>query len=295
MIFVPGAEHRKLEKSLGFAADSLILDLEDSVVSARVREARERINEFLCRERRPEQEWTVRVHATDTLEFFGDLQAIAPALPDALILPKTNGPEDIILTDSLLAGYEEQVRAERGRIRLLCIIETALGLRNAYDIARIRERVDGLILGHADLALSLGVQERKALEGIIFHARCQLVIAAKAAGKDAYDMVHLQIDDEEGLRQQTMEGLRMGFDGKLLVHPRQIGPVNEIYTPTVEEIQFATRVIEEYEAHLREGQAVFTVDGRMIDPPIVDVERKVLHRAEKAGALGERVRAWESS
>ncbi len=285
MIFVPGSEPRKLAKARTFHADALILDLEDSVVAERVLEARRLVREFLESADPGGPERTVRIHATHTAEFFEDVQAIVPGRPDAILLPKTNTPQDVLLLDGLLAGYERQIGLPRGHVRLLAIIETALGLLNAYAIAGAAPRVEGLILGHADLALSLGVQERLALQGIIFHARCQVVVSAKAAGRDAYDMVYLQIGDLEGLRTEALEGLRMGFDGKLVVHPTQIDPVHGVYTPTMDQVAFARRVVEGYEAVVREGRAVFTVDGRMIDLPIVDVERKILLRAEKAGLI----------
>lgn len=285
LIFVPGSEPRKLAKARVLGADALILDLEDAVAPDRVQEARRLVREFLDTADAGGQERTVRVHGTRTPEFFEDVRAIVPGRPDAILLPKTNTPQDVLLLDGLLAGYEGQVGLPRGHVRLLPIVETALGLVNAFAIAGASPRVDGLILGHADLALTLGVQERMALQGIIFHARCQLVVAAKAAGREAYDIVYLQIQDLDGLRAEALEGLRMGFDGKLLVHPSQIGPVHEVYTPTLEQVEFARRVIEGHEAVLREGRAVFTVDGRMIDLPIVDVERKILQRAQKAGLI----------
>lgn len=285
IIFVPGSERRKLEKCRSFPADSLLLDLEDSVAPEMVVTARSQVSEFLRLGDRGPQERMVRIHGVRTPQFHEDLQAILPARPDAIVVPKVNGPAEVQLVDELISTAEALHQIPPGSIRLLAIIETARGLVQAFDIASASPRLDGLILGHADLAMTLGIQERMALEGVIRYARHHVVIAARAAGREAYDITFLQIADLDGLRREALEGLHMGYAGKLLIHPSHIQPVNEVYTPTPEQIGFATRVVDGYAAALREGQAVFVVDGRMIDLPIVDVERRVLERARRAGVL----------
>lgn len=285
IIFVPGSERRKLDKSLAFPADSLLLDLEDSVAPEMVVAARSLVSEFLRTHGRGPQERMVRIHGVLSPHFHEDLQTILPAYPEAIVLPKVNGSAEIQLVDELISAAEAVHQISTGTIRLLAIIETARGLVQAFDIASASPRLDGLILGHADLAMTLGIQERMALDGVIRYARHHLVIAARAAGREAYDMTFLQIADLDGLRREAMEGLHIGYAGKLLIHPSHIAPVNEVYMPTPDQIAFATRVVEGYAAALRDGRAVFTVDGRMIDLPIVEVERRVLARALRAGML----------
>lgn len=285
IIFVPGSEQRKLEKSRSFPTDSLLLDLEDSVAPEMVALARSQVSKFLrTGEHRP-QEWMVRIHGALTPHFHDDLKAILPARPDAVVIPKVNGPAEVQLVDEMVSAAESLHGIPAGAIKLLAIIETARGLVRAFEIAASSPRLDGLILGHADLAMTLGVQERMALDGIVRYARHHVVIAARAAGREAYDITFLQIADLEGLRLETLEGLHMGYSGKLLIHPSHVGPVNEVYTPTPEQIDFAKRVVEGYARALKEGMAVFVVDGRMIDLPIVEVERQVLERARLAGVL----------
>lgn len=286
LLFVPGAEQRKLDKTRGLKADTFIYDLEDSVAPQAVEQARRLTSAFVKAFGAGEQERCVRVHATTTPHFYGDLCQVVPARPDSIMLPKVDTPEEITFADGLLAALEREAGIAPGAIRLLPIIESALGLHHAYAIAKASARIDALVLGHADFSRTLGIQERWAGGGgIVLHARCQVVIEAKAAGVDAIDTVYLQLDDLEGFRQDVIQGLRMGYDGKLLVHASQIEPANALYTPTAEEVAYAKRVLEAYEAVIAEGRAVFTIDGRMIDIPVVDVERKVLERARRAGLL----------
>ncbi len=285
VIFVPGSEPRKLEKCRSFPADCLLLDLEDSVAPEKVALARSLVSDFLRRTPPGSHEHMVRIHGVLTPHFHDDLQAILPARPDAIVIPKVNGPAEVQLVDELVSMAERAQELPPGTIRLLVIIETARGLVEAFHIASASPRLDGLILGHADLAMTLGIQERMALDGVIRYARHHVVIAARAADKEAYDMVFLQLADLEGLRREALEGRHIGYSGKLVVHPAHIEPVNAVYTPTPEEVSFAVRVLDGYAAAIREGRAVFTVDGRMIDLPIVDVERRVLDRAQRAGVL----------
>jgi len=283
VVFVPGSEPRKLEKCRAFPADSLVLDLEDSVAPQQVVLARALVADFLRAGPTGPQERMVRIHGVTTPHFHQDLEAILAARPDAVVVPKVNGPAEVQLAAELISLAEAAQGIPPGTVRLLAIIETARGLVQAFDIAAASPRLDGLILGHADLAMTLGIQERMALDGVIRYARHHLVIAARAAGKEAWDMVWLQIADLDGLWREAREGLHMGYSGKLVVHPSHIEPVNQIYTPTPAEVRFAEQVLEGYEAALKEGRAVFTVDGRMIDLPIVDVERRILERARRAG------------
>jgi citrate lyase subunit beta/citryl-CoA lyase len=181
-------------------------------------------------------------------------------------------------------------RLERGRsatasapTRLLLLVETPAGIANALALGRCTPRVEALCFGHADFSLSMGLAEADASRGIIYHARCTLVIAAKACAVAPIDCVHVAVKDEQAFREDAELGLRLGFEGKLCIHPQQVQIANAVYTPTKEQIDYAVRVIEGYERAQAEGRGVFTLDGKMIDAPLVAVQQRVLERARRAG------------
>ncbi len=283
MLFVPGSEPRKLERSPDLGADALIFDLEDAVTPERKADARARVAGVLRGRAPGGPERTVRINATTTPYFYDDLRAVVPAAPDALVVPKVGSAEEIRMVDRLVGFLEREAGLPAGTVRLLPIIETAAGVLNAAAIAAATPRIDGLAMGHGDLSLSLGIKEARAGDGTIWHARCQIVLAAKAAGLEPIDTVFLDIHDLDGFRAEARQGLRLGYAGKLLIHPVQIAAVHEVYTPSPEEIAYARRVVEAFEAASREGKGAFMLDGRMIDGPIVDTERTVLERARRAG------------
>jgi citrate lyase subunit beta/citryl-CoA lyase len=131
----------------------------------------------------------------------------------------------------------------------------------------------------------MGLTEADASRGIIYHARCALVIAAKACGVAPIDCIHIAVKDEQAFRADTELGLRLGFEGKLCIHPRQVEIANEVYTPGKEQINYALRVVEAWERAEREGRSVFTLDGKMVDAPLVALQQRVLERARRAGVL----------
>jgi citrate lyase beta subunit len=283
LLFVPGSDPRKLERSRGAGADTLIFDLEDAVAPAEKPNARRLVAGVVREADLGGAERTVRINATPTPDFAEDLKAVMAAGPGALVVPKVGSAEEIRMVDELVGFVERKTGRTPGSVKLLPLIETAAGVLNAAAIAAATPRVEALLMGHGDLSLSIGVKEARAGDGTILHARCQIVLAAKAAGKEAIDTVFLDIDDLEGFRAEARQGLRLGYGGKLLIHPSQVGPVHEVYTPSPAEVAYARRVVEAYEAALAEGRGVFALDRRMIDGPIVDAERTVLERARKAG------------
>ncbi len=152
-------------------------------------------------------------------------------------------------------------------------------------IGRATPRTEALCFGHADFSLSLGLTEADASHGIVYHARCTLVIAAKACGVAPIDCVHLAVKDEKAFREDAELGLHLGFEGKLCISPQQVEIANEVYTPGPAQIDYARRVIEAWARVEAEGRGVFTLDGKMIDAPLVAVQQRVIERARRAGAL----------
>lgn len=284
LLFVCGAEPALLEAATRSAADSLILDLEDTVTPDRKPRARKLVADFLGQPARPGLERAVRVNAVSTPWFPGDLAAVVAAGAGALVLPKVESPGDILAVLPHLQRAELAAGRGAGTVRLLPLIETPLGVLNAYPIARADSRIEALGLGHVDLSRTLGINEAGATEGTLLHARCQLVLAAKAAHCEAIDTVFMDLNDANGFAAEARQGLRLGFAGKLLIDEGQVALLHHAYRPSEEEIAYARRLVEAYEAACAEGTGLFVFEGRVIDRPVVDAERSILVRAEIANS-----------
>jgi citrate lyase beta subunit len=277
LLFVPGAEPRKIERAREAGADTLLLDLEDSVALQQKAEARRQVAAALRRGVFGATEAAVRVNAPGTPDFEADLEAMIDAGCRLLMLPKAESAEGIA------AVAERLQRCEPGRpgdgdsrTRLLLLVESPAGVAHAAALGRSSPRVEALCFGHADFSLLMGLAEADASRGIVYHARCTLVIAAKAAGVAPIDTVHLAVKDDAAFRADAELGLRLGFEGKLCIHPRQVEIVNEVYTPTPAQIDHARRVLAAWERAEAEGRGVFTLDGKMIDAPVVAAQRRIL-------------------
>lgn len=288
LLFVPGAEARKLEKARDAGADTVLLDLEDAVAPPQKAEARANVAAALRGGGFGNTELTVRVNAPGTPYFEEDLHAVIEAGGRSVLLPKSESVEQIGAVAAALDSLEGARRTTPGAAsKLLLLIETPAGIVHAAAIGRATSRVEALCFGHADLSLSMGLTEADASHGIIYHARCVLVIAAKACGVAPIDCVHLAVRDEAAFRADAELGLRLGYEGKLCIHPRQVAIANEVYTPGKEQIDYALRVADAWERAERDGRGVFTLDGKMIDAPLVAAQHRVLERARRAGVLSK--------
>jgi len=278
LLFVPGAETRKLERAREAGADTLLFDLEDSVAPQQKAAARAQVAAVLRAGGFGDTEAAVRVNAPGTADFEADVEAVLSAGGRALMLPKAESAAGIQHVGEVLRHYD---RAETAT--LLLLIESPAGIANVLAIAAASPRVGALCFGHADFSLAIGLAEADAARGIVYHARCTMVIGAKAAGVTPIDCVHLAVKDEAAFREDAEIGLRLGFEGKLCIHPRQVQIANEVYTPAPAAIEHATRVVEAWQRAEAEGRGVFTLDDKMIDAPLVAVQRRVLERARRAG------------
>lgn len=282
LLFVSGADADALARARDAGADTLILDLEDTVAPARKLEARTLVVGVLRDKRPGGTEYAVRVNAPGTAQFLDDVRVVVAAGADALVVPKTERGDTLREIDTRLAPLERRHGRRIGAVRLLPLVETPVGVLNAAGIALATPRVDALVLGHVDLSRALGIRETGASAGTILHARAHLVLAAKAAGIDAIDAVFMRQDDA-GFEAEAREGLGLGYAGKLLVHPRQVSLLHAVYAPTRQEIEYARRLLEAFEAAGAEGRGLFVFEGRVIDLPVVEAERTVLARACAAG------------
>jgi citrate lyase subunit beta / citryl-CoA lyase len=287
-LFVPGGHPRRLEKAPEVGADSLVLDLEDSVAPAEKGRARGLVAEALRAGDLGNAEAVVRVNAPNSEYFAADLAAVVAAGAEAVMLPKAERPQVLAWVAAQLERLERERDAAPGAlVRLLALVETPAGIAHVTALPAASERIDALCFGHADLAREMGLAAADARAGVLYHARCALAIAAAAARVSAIDCVYLDVRDEAGFRDDATLGLGLGYAGKLCIHPSQVRIANEVYTPSPERVAEARRVVEGFEKAVAAGSGVFSLDGKMIDAPLVDIERRVLERARRAGVLPE--------
>jgi citrate lyase subunit beta/citryl-CoA lyase len=277
-LVVPAAPAAKLAKGATLAADEVVLDLEDAVVPAVKDEARAAVVEALRGDWAAESV-AVRVNAIGSAWCHADLEALAGSERDAVtaVLPKVEHAHDLAFADRLLAGAE----AAAGRtapVRLIALIETAAGLAAAAEIARASERLDGLVLGYADLAASLGRPGTGASQDWRF-AQETVLVAARAAGIQAIDGPYLGTRDDDAFRAGAMHARTLGYDGKWAIHPAQLDTLRETFTPTGEEVADARAVLAALERAAADGAGAVAADGRMLDEALALSARRVLARA----------------
>ncbi len=279
VLFVPGNKPRMLEKARALQADAVILDLEDAVPPGEKAAARAIVRQALKSGPYGPQV-ILRVNALSTGLVEADLEGAFALGVDAVCLPKADTPADVDLLGSLLAALEQERGLPVGAVGILLMVETALGVLNAYGMAVAGaehggRRVQALCLGGEDLAWDLGAVRTK--EGTeIAYARAHLVLAARAAGAAAIDTVYTDLADPDGLLVEARQARQLGYSGKLLVHPAQIEPVHQAFAPSEEEVAHAQRVLDAFEAAGARGEGVISLDGQMIDAPVVARAREVL-------------------
>jgi len=286
LLFVPGNEPRRLARARDTGADTILFDLEDGVAPNAKSDARALVGAALRAGGFGAAEPAVRINGLGTPHFEADLTAVVAAGAQAIMLPKAERADDLGHVAYALGHCERAARLPPDRaLRILALIETAAGIANVLAIAAATPRLDALCFGHADLARDLQLADADASQGVLHHARCTLVIAARARRLVPIDSVCLAVRDEDAVRADVALGLRLGFDGKLCIHPRQVEIANALYTPPPERIAAAQRLVAAAAAAEREGRGIFTLDGMMVDAPIVAAEQRLLERARRAGVL----------
>jgi citrate lyase subunit beta/citryl-CoA lyase len=277
-LYVPGSESRKMEKALATDADAVVFDLEDAVAANRKEFARDQVARAL--RAGLAKPIVVRVNAVGSGLVEADLAAIAGPWLAAVRLPKVESPDEVRHVADLLA----RAGCAAG---IQCLLESALGVEYAFAIAQAHERVKSLGLGEADLRADLGVEDDAGLA----YARSRVVVAARAAGLPGpTQSVYTAIGDLDGLRRSTEEGRRMGFSGRSVIHPGQIAVVNEVFTPSEEEIRRAHDLIDRLHAAAAIGTGAFALeDGRFVDRAVVEAARRTLALAHAVRReIGER-------
>lgn len=268
MLYLPGNNPNMLLKGHLFGPDGIILDLEDSVPLSEKTAARVLVREALKGWSFGGCEVTVRVNGMDTPYLRDDLEQIVPCGIDGIRLPKVEDPEQVVELDRMLSGIEATWGLQVGRTKIFCLLESAKGVLRAYDIATASKRVAAIIPGGEDLAADLRTSRSK--EGTELEwARRYIVMAARAAGVDPLDTVFPAINDPEGLRRETEFIKQLGYEGKSVIHPSQVQVIHQVFSPTTEEVERARRIVEAAKEAQSQGRGAVSVDGRMVDPPVV--------------------------
>ncbi len=283
LMFVPGHRPRMVQRALGLgefapnALDVAILDLEDGVPPDEKDRARAAIASVLAvRSNEAGPAYYVRVNR-DPRASDADLAAVARPGLDGIVAPKIDHAEEIVRLSRDLDEREDAAGMARGSIRVVPSIESARGLIEAHSIAASADRVIALLFGTEDFARDLGLPaEREAEAAELLYARSTVVVAAVAARRQAIDGIWPDFTDAAGLRRDALQGRRLGFAGKSLIHPGQIEAINEVFSPSVAELSYARRVVDAFERARAKGEGAVALDGKLLDQPIVERARRTL-------------------
>lgn len=282
MLYVPGNSAAMVKDAHIYRPDTVMFDLEDSVSYREKDSARFLVYQALRTIDYERVETAVRINGLDTPYGRDDIEAMVRARPDIIRIPKTDSASDVNDVEALVEKAERETGLEPGTIKLFAAVETPLGVLNAYSIACASKRLVGIAIGAEDLVTNL--RTSRSDDGIeLLFARSQVLFAARAAGINAVDTVFSNVADEEGFLREVRFIKQLGFDGKSVIQPSQIGIVHRVYTPTSEELRKALRVIEALKEAEGKGSGVVALDGRMIDKPVVERARRVIDLAHAAG------------
>ena len=282
MLFLPGNTPNMLINGNCLGSDAVIFDLEDAVSPSEKDAARILVRNTMKYMDFKGCEIIVRINSIDTPYWKKDLDLIMPHKPDLILLPKTSFASDVEAADDYMTEVEAKLGFEPNTVRLMPLIETALGVENAFAIATARSRVAALFLGAEDLTADLRCKRTK--EGKeIEYARHRLVVAARAANIDVYDTPFTDVNDDEGIRVDTAYAKALGFTGKASISPRHVEVINEIFSPTLKEIEYAYEVMDAIRLAKEQGKGAIALHGKMIDAPIVARAEQTIATAKALG------------
>jgi citrate lyase subunit beta/citryl-CoA lyase len=288
-LFVPGSQPDRVDKAAGTDADMIIMDLEDAVAVEEKPDARRTVRRKIVQHAK--RKLMVRINALSTGLADDDLAVVLGSGLDAVMLPKVGDPRDIRNIDAKLLGLERERGINPGALKVIGLVETALGVENAFRIASAAAkypRLQTLAFGAADFSLDMGIDMSKA-ERALYFARARLALACRAAGiapaLDTPFMIDLK--DLEAFEADVEYGKALGFGGKLCIHPNQIEICNRLYSPGRREIEKAKRIVSSFEAAEKMGVAAIQVDGKFIDYPVVEQARRTLEMAASIASSGD--------
>lgn len=280
-LFVPGDSERKMAKAEDIRPDAIILDLEDSVAAERRPFAREAVASYLLGRATRMQRW-VRINPLSGSDALDDLAAVLRGGPDGIVLPKTNSGADVSRLSSMLDALEAREGIARGAVRLMPVAtETAEAVFTLGSYRNSSPRLMALTWGAEDLSAAVGATGNRRPDGayddLYRMARTLCLAGAKAAGVSAIDTIWADFRDSEGLRSDTATGRRLGFSGRMAIHPDQVPVIHEAFQPSAEELAHARRVI----AAFAQGAGTASLDGRMLDMPHLKQAQNIIAMAER--------------
>ena len=282
MLFLPGNNPNMLINGNCLGADAVIFDLEDAVSPAEKDAARILVRNTMRYMDFKGCEMIVRINSIDTPYWQADLDAVLPYRPNLILLPKTGTAADALAADAYMTQVEERAGMEQGSVGLMPLIETAMGVENAYAIASASSRVQALFLGAEDLTADLRCKRTK--EGReIEYARTRLVVAARAAGVDVYDTPFTDVNDDEGIWKDAELAKALGFTGKASISPRHVEVINQVFSPTQKDIDYAYEVMDAIRLAKEQGKGAIALHGKMIDAPIVARAEQTIAAAKALG------------
>lgn len=286
MMFVPGNNPAMVKDAGIYGADSIMFDLEDAVSMAEKDAARDLVYEALQTQDYGDAELVVRINGQDTPYYANDVRAMVKAGIDVVRLPKAEDAEMVKKLDADITAAEKEFGREEGSTMLMAAIESAKGVINAYQIASASDRMMGIALSAEDYTTDMKTHRYPDGAELEF-ARNMVLHAARAAGVAAFDTVFTNMNDTEGFYRETEYIHQLGFDGKSLVNPRQIPMVNKVYEPTKKEIENAKNVENAIKEAKLKGSGVISMNGQMVDRPVVLRAERVMRLAKASNLIDE--------
>ncbi len=282
MLFLPGNNPNMLINGNCLGSDAIIFDLEDAVSPAEKDAARILVRNTMRYMDFRGCEIIVRINSIDTAFWQKDIDEILPYKPGLVLLPKTGSAADVLEADRYMTEVEQKLGLPQNTVGLMPLIETAMGVENAFAIASATKRVKALFLGAEDLTADLQCKRTK--EGReIEYARTRLVVAARAAGVDVYDTPFTDVNDDEGIVVDAQLAKGLGFTGKASISPRHVEVINAVFSPTQKEVDYAYEVMDAIALAKSQGKGAIALHGKMIDAPIVTRAQQTIAMAQALG------------
>jgi citrate lyase beta subunit len=278
LLYMPGDNWKMISKSITLGVDSICMDMEDGTAVNKKAEARATIARALQELDFGASEKLARINSVGSGWEKDDIEAVLPYKPDGIVIPKVESFEQVEWASRIIEDAELKNGWQVNSIRILIGVETAKGILNLKEIAS-HPRLDAIIFGGEDFAASIGVTRTKdAIE--LLYARQAVIVACAAFDLQPLDIVTIDYKDLEALKLESEFGARLGFSGKQVIHPNQVPVVQAAFTPSDEAVAYARRIVETFEASQKEGKGAYSLDGKMIDMPLLKNAQKVLARAK---------------
>ena len=279
LLFIPGNNPSMIQNAIVFESDAVIFDLEDAVSNEEKDSARIIVSEFINYSFGFNKEIIVRINPADTPYYLDDLKLIVSEKLDTIMLPKAT--EKTVRDLALKLDEIEEEKKITKRIKIIPIIESAKSVLQIERIAPL-PRVSGMLLGAEDLSLDMGIIRTKKGDEINY-VRSKLAIACKAYDIDAIDTPFTDVNDDDGLEEDTKRAKLIGLNAKSCIHPRQASIINSVFSPSSFDIEYAKKVLLGYEEAQKVGLGVFSLEGKMIDKPIIERAMRVIAKAKRFG------------